>query len=301
MLLSTSTNLVSFVGATGRNPLPFCIEMCAKGGYKVLDINFCEAMNPQSRLRDDDWESYIEEIAELGRRFDVRYTQSHLPYYDVFATKDEAKIQLLEKLIERSIIASGMLGVKWAVTHPCTVYTACSDMSVSKERNLEYYSKHVQTARENGLGIALENDFEYRSSMPGQRIFCASPYELVDLVDAFHDDKHVGICYDFGHANLTGGFHRHNLNVIGKRLRAVHVQDNRGQADEHMIPFYGTTNWEDAMAGLADIGYEGELTYEIQQQGRYFPNELKPLIVQQSIEVGNVLIGMYEKALKKQA
>ena len=71
--------------------------------------------------------------------------------------------------------------------------------------------------------------------------------ELTDLADAFGDGEHVGVCYDFGHANLTGSaFHRRNLNLIGKRLKAVHVQDNHGEWDEHLMPFFGSIDWEDA-------------------------------------------------------
>jgi sugar phosphate isomerase/epimerase len=201
----------------------------------------------------------------------------------------------MEELIRRSIIASAMLGVKWTVTHPGTVYSAGPDMSVSQKRNLEYYSVHVKTAQECGIGIALENEFEYRSA-PYQHMFCASPYELVQLVDSFSDPKHVGVCYDFGHGNLVGGFHRQNLNIIGQRLKAIHVQDNHGLKDEHLMPFHGDIDWEDAMAGLADIDYKGDLTYEIQEFGRYFPNDRKHLVIEYSLQVGQVLVDMFEKA-----
>ena len=304
MEISTSTNICAFQPGRERNGFDFCISTCAKGGYKVLDINFCEAMNPHSRMRDDDWEDYVKDIAEMGRRWNVVFRQSHLPYYDVFAEKDENKAKVMEELIRRSIIASAQLGVEWTVTHPCTVYSAGPDMSVSLERNLEYYSKHVKTAQENGIGICLENDFEYRPNQHSQRIYCASPYELVQLVDAFNDPKHVGICYDFGHGNLVGqAFHRKNLNIIGSRLHAIHVQDNHGVSDEHLMPFHGSINWEEAMAGLADIGYEGDLTYEIQEFGRYLPNDQKHLVVEYSLKIGKVLVDMFEKskAIKSKA
>lgn len=295
MEISTSTNIVAFKAGRERNPFDFCIETCAKAGYKVLDINFCEAMNPYSRMRGEDWQDYVQHIKKLGEDNGVVFRQSHLPYYDVFKETDEDKKKTMEELIRRSIIASAQLGVEWTVTHPCTVYSAGPDMSVSLERNLEYYSKHVATAKEWGIGIALENDFEYRSA-PYQHIFCASPYELVELVDAFHDPKHVGICYDFGHGNLVGNFHRQNLNIIGKRLQAIHVQDNHGISDEHLMPFHGNIDWAEAMAGLADIGYEGDLTYEIQEFGRFFPNEHKHLVVEYSLEIGKILVDMFEKA-----
>lgn len=252
-------------------------------------------MNPTSQFRGDDWEAQVHGIAAFGEACGVRFTQSHLPYYDVFANNPPEKVALMEELIRRAIIASGMLGVKWTVTHPCTFYAAGYDMRVSLEKNLDYYAAHVETARAAGIGIALENDFEYKAR-PYQRIFCAAIDELIQLADAFHDTKHVGICYDFGHANLTGGFHRQNLNRIGNRLRAVHVQDNHGTADEHLMPFFGNTDWKEAMAGLADISFEGELTYEIQNFGQYLPNELKPLVLAQSIEIGRALIGYYEDA-----
>lgn len=261
----------------------------------MLDINFCEMMNPTSQFRGDDWEEQVRKIAALGQACGVRFTQSHLPYYDIWADNPPEKVTLMEELIRRAIWASAMLGVKWTVTHPGTYYAAGHDMRVSMEKNLEYYGRHVETARSAGIGIALENDFEYKVR-PYQRIFCSSIPELIALVDAFDDPTHVGVCYDFGHANLTGGFHRQNLNLIGKRLRAVHVQDNRGVADEHLMPFYGNIDWPDAMAGLADIGFEGELTYEIQNFGQYVPNAHKHLVVEQSIAVGNILIGYYEAA-----
>lgn len=295
MEISTSTNIVAFQPGRGRNPMEFCIEECAKGGYRVLDINFCECMNPWSRMRGDDWEDYVRELGRLGERWGVTFRQSHLPYYDMF--RGPELDPTMEELIRRSIIGSAMLGVKWAVTHPGTVYAAGQDMSVSLAKNVEYYEKHLRTARDSGIGICLENDFEYHPGQPRQRIYCASVYELTELVDAFGDPAHMGVCYDFGHANLVGGaFHRENLKVIGSRLHAIHVQDNHGATDEHLMPFHGSIDWAEAMAGLADIGYEGDLTYEIQEFGRYLPNSQKHLVVEYSRKIGAVLVEMFEKA-----
>lgn len=300
MRLSTSTNIVAFVGETGRNPFEFCIKICAQAGYKVLDINLCEMMNPHSRLRGDDWEDYARELMALGVAYGVTFPQCHLPYYDVFGERDQGKAALMEKLIHRAILVAGMLGVRWAVTHPATLYSAGNDAAAHLQANLTYYAPHISLARACGLGIALENDFEYKAP-PYQRIYCAAIPELIQLADAFGDPKHVGVCYDFGHAHLTGGFHRQNLNLIGSRLVATHVQDNHGLSDEHLMPFFGTINWAEAMAGLSDIGYAGDLTYEIQRFGQFLPTEHKHLVVTQSLEIGRILLGLYEGARQRQA
>lgn len=298
MIVSTSTNICAFSSGRARYPMDFCIEECAKAGYTHLDINFCEAMNPQSRMRDDDWQDYVEELAEVGKRCNVVFTQSHLPYYSVFSEEGSDKAKVMEELIRRSIIASARLGVRWAVTHPCTVYSAGHDMSVSLERNVEYYTTHVNTAREHGIGIALENEFEYKSP-PYQRTFCSSINELVQLIDAFDDPKHVSACYDFGHAHLVGGFHRENLRALGHRLKAIHIQDNNGLADQHFLPFHGNIDWKDAMTGLAEIGYEGELTFEIQEWGRHYPKELKSMMAEYAANVGKILVSYFDEAVEQ--
>ncbi len=298
MILSTSTNIAAFCPNGKKNTFETCIKMCAQAGYKVLDINFCEAMNPQSEIRGDNWENYIKKVGKIAKDCGIVFTQAHLPYYDVFAENDEQKAKTLEELIRKSIIGCGMLGVKWAVTHPCTDYS-CSDVNVSKQRNLEYYMPHVELAKSVGVGIALENEFEYTKTH-FRRMYCSSAYELRDLADAFNRDN-VGICYDFGHANLTGATHRENLNVFANRLKAVHVQDNLGFTDSHFLPFVGNINWSQAMAGLSDIDYEGELTYEIQEFTRHFPDDLKPVAIEMSVKVGNYLIALFEKAQEQKA
>ena len=303
MRLSTSTNIASFLpDSREKNAFDFCVELCAKAGYKVLDINLCEAMNPNSRMRTDDWENYIKDISLLGKRWGVEFTQSHLPYYDVFAEKDEGKIKLMEELVRRSIIASGELGVKWAVTHPLTYYDAGPHTSIIQKKNIDYFLPHLETAKKAGVGLAIENEAEYQGQHM-QRMYCSSAYELCELVDALEDatsssgNSLVGICYDFGHANLCGGFHRENLRLIGRRLKATHLQDNFFRSDDHLMPFFGKTDWKDAMASLAEIGYDAELCYEIQEFGRYLPNELKHLVVEMSLEIGNYLISLYKEAL----
>ena len=293
MRLSTSTNIAAFLPGR-KNGFDFCVELCAAAGYKCLDLNLCEAMNPDSRMRGDAWEDYVRDIALLGKRWGVEFRQSHLPYYDIFAQNDPAKIKLMEELIRRSIIASAELGVKWAVAHPGTLYSAGPCAAKSLEKNIEYYSLHLETAKKAGVGIALENDFEYQGQAR-RRIFGAYIPELCELADAFND-SHIGVCYDFGHANLCGGFHRENLKIIGKRLKATHVQDNHFLNDDHLMPFFGKTDWAGAMAGLAETGYDGDLTYEIQEFARYMPNELKHLAVELSVKIGNYLLELFEKA-----
>ncbi len=295
MEISTSTNIVAFTPGRQRNPMEFCIRECAKGGYRILDINFCEAMNPWSRMRQDDWEEYIRELVKIGEECGVVFRQSHLPYYDIFKNPEPDKT--MELLIERSIIASAMLGVRWAVTHPGTFY---ADYNASREKNLFYYEKHLQTAKSYGIGICLENDFGIIPGESDKLLYCANITELTELVDAFSDPEYMAVCYDFGHANLCPQpDHYRNLLTIGSRLKALHVQDNHGHSDEHLLPFHGNINWKTCMEALVEIGYKGNLTYEVQEFGRFLPNDRKHLVVEYSWKIGDLLLEYYENAISR--
>ena len=60
--------------------------------------------------------------------------------------------------------------------------------------------------------------------------------ELIDYVD----HPLLQGCWDTGHGNMQATSQREAVNLLGSRLRALHVQDNLGNEDHHFAPFFGT-------------------------------------------------------------
>jgi sugar phosphate isomerase/epimerase len=120
-------------------------------------------------------------------------------------------------------------------------------------------------------------------------------WELIDFVDTWKDPS-VGICWDFGHANFAYRDQATLLKAIGKRLKAVHVQDNPGNSDMHYAPYLGTVDWETAMKTLADIGYEGDLTLEIGNYTSGKPDAIQEILAKSAFDNGNYLIALYRRA-----
>ena len=73
---------------------------------------------------------------------------------------------------------------------------------------------------------------------------------------------HVGFCYDVGHGNCYTPDVRY-LNRIGDRLICTHVHDNDGASDQHLLPFDAALDFDLLARELAECGYEGDLTLEI--------------------------------------
>lgn len=46
-------------------------------------------------------------------------------------------------------------------------------------------------------------------------------------------------------------------------IRAVHIHDNFGKVDDHLLPFLGTVQWERVMPALRKAGYTGDLVLEV--------------------------------------
>lgn len=269
------------------------VKWCYDAGFRVIDINFCasiRAAESHAELAEDDWEKRICELADYGAKLGVKFTQSHSPFNAKLFTKGSQPnaefMEVFNEMTRRSIIASGMLGVKWETFHALndninTEY----DMDIVQKTNLEYFSPWLELCKKHGVGMAIENMFEV-DPKNYKRYYCASLDDQIGLIDAFKDEA-VGATWDFGHASQVLSDQVKALKRLGKRLKSTHVQDNYGKADSHLIPFVGgSIKWEQIMPCLCEIGYEGDFVYECHRFMNDIPDELRPAAAKLAYEFG---------------
>ena len=56
------------------------------------------------------------------------------------------------------------------------------------------------------------------------------------------------------------------IDIAGDRLWSLHVHDNHGEADEHLIPGLGTIQWPPVLKALERINYAGPFMMEIMRE-----------------------------------
>lgn len=288
MRLSTSTNIMEDAEKIfDVITLEECIHACLKAGYRYIDINLAGQGRPGMPLTQDDWKEWAHRIKELSEDLGVEFKQSHAYFYD------SGNLSILnrdyhEELVRRSIIASSILGVEWVVMHPANIK---DEVWYSYEKslrfNIDYHKPYIELAKENGVGIALENLNEFGQN----RRFAASPDELIELVDIINDPS-VGICWDFGHGNISGVNQVEALRRIGNRLKATHVADNHGISDEHLAPYYGTIDWKAMVGVLKEIEYKGDFAFEIQSFTDVLPKNLREDILAFTYNLGMHLLSL---------
>jgi len=89
---------------------------------------------------------------------------------------------------------------------------------------------------------------------------------LVHFVEKALDAPSVGICLDFGHAHMDGDVVE-AIETVSEHLIATHVHDNRGKADDHLVPFDGTIDWPAALTTVQKVGFDDTLLLEIASRG----------------------------------
>jgi sugar phosphate isomerase/epimerase len=89
---------------------------------------------------------------------------------------------------------------------------------------------------------------------------------LVHFLDDDLEASDAGICLDFGHAHMDGDL-LDAIETVSGHVITTHVHDNRGRADDHLVPFEGTIDWPGAMTAIQKIGYDQTLLFEIAAQG----------------------------------
>lgn len=95
-------------------------------------------------------------------------------------------------------------------------------------------------ARQRGVTLALENT-------PGEM---ATPVNLKNFLEQTRLSN-VKLCFDAGHAHLEGGA-LEALEAVRDLVVTTHIHDNRGERDDHLLPYEGTIDWSALLAALPD-------------------------------------------------
>jgi sugar phosphate isomerase/epimerase len=262
--IATSTNLISFNRDGSKTEMVHLLPLYAKEGFQVLDLNLCEMLNPQASLAGENWKEYVQLLGNLKYQHTLIFNQAHAPY--------SRSGEIPEEMLRRSLEICHLLSIPILVVHP---------IRGTVEENHTAYRPYLTLAEEYHVILAFENLNE-----DGELTEIS---DLIGLVEGFAS-PYAGICYDTGHAHMCGHDLPKDIMLMGNRLVATHVADNKGKSDEHLLPFYGTIDWDAVLAALGKITYQGDLTYECMFFNQHLPLQLKVQAIRQAKRIGDFLL-----------
>jgi sugar phosphate isomerase/epimerase len=74
------------------------------------------------------------------------------------------------------------------------------------------------------------------------------------------------VCLDTGHAHMTCGVHA-AFETLGDLIASTHVHDNRGEKDDHLMPFAGEIDWSEATHDLRSGEGRFPVLFEVRDYG----------------------------------
>lgn len=282
MRVSTTTGLCGTV--LWKHKMYFSCEEAIRSikaaGFDAVDISFETYEREGQPMSRTDWRDWVKQQKELCEELELPITQAHAYFYTSKQNREFTPSEREEQneIILKDIEAAGICEVPWLVVHPASWYDSAGySYRMSLEKETERFKRLGELAARYNVGLAIENTGKNKS---GDKLFGTTPEELLELLGRLGNDRLYGICWDTGHGHLHKIQQPEAIRQMGTHLKALHIHDNRGEKDEHQLPYLGYIEWESLLLALKEVGYTGDFTYE----ASYFTPGFDPEFHQEALK-----------------
>jgi len=167
----------------------------------------------------------------------------------------EARKKAIDEM-NLAIETAATIGARIVIVHSGNMLTNSLD-GFEKNRRIETCIQSLkiisETAKKKNVRLALEN-------LLGGMV-AGEAWQLEQIVGALDKDV-VGVCVDVSHASLCKELDK-LLKTFAGRVIAVHISDNHGKMDDHLIPGEGMLDFVKIARKLKEINYKGVFTLEV--------------------------------------
>ena len=252
LMVTAPTRYYGYRADGGKYSLSAAADFLADAGFDGADLSL-------DRLEPDGDEVLRSVLYAFGNRAAARglaIPVCHLPFY-MPSPDDGAAMARFSREISSGIRSAAMLKIPEGVIHPIVRHGS----GRSRERwfadNVAFLTPLRDLAEGLGVRLCIENmagrPYVFH---PTEAVYGSRPEDVLELAEALDLD----ICWDFGHAHLTGLCLSAALDKLRGRVRVIHVHDNDGRMDTHEIPAFPTASadgidWQDAAEGLRLCGF----------------------------------------------
>ena len=230
-----------------------CLRYIREAGFRYADYSFGVDHSTRGGVYTENYEAYFETINQATEEIGIKLVQAHSPMGSPLA---EDGGRFIADTI-RCVDACGAWGIPNLVVH--SGYTPGLTVQKTFAANKRFFDPILERAERHGVNILVEN-FN-KMCVPGL-YWIDNATDLLGLIDHVNHPLFHAV-WDAGHANMQEMPQDEELRLLGSHVKALHIQDNRGDTDAHLLPFLGTMSLDAVMNGLRDIGYNGYFTFEV--------------------------------------
>lgn len=237
----------------GKYSLTAAADFLADAGFAGADLSMELISGLDDRDGDGAARSVLYGFGNRAAACGLSLPMCHLPFY-MPDPDDASAMARFARELSGGLRGAALLGIPTAVIHPIVRHGSRRDFDAWMAENVDFLSPLRELAGRLGVELCIENmTGRPYATHPGEAVYGSTAAHLEPLARRL-DAK---ICWDFGHAHLTGLCQSVELERLSGLVTALHIHDNDGVTDAHAIP--GETaagvDWQDAAEGLRLCGY----------------------------------------------
>ena len=290
MLLSVDTNVLR-----DKYDDITAIKMIKEAGFDAYDYSMFRAKGERDMLGDD----YIERARNLRKISDeigILCRQAHAPFSFQYTNKIDISDPEYLKIV-RSMEVASILDAKNIIVH--TVKKDLPDGFELEDYSREFYRSFIPYCEKYNINISVENLVGRHPETKEKFEVFSNPLKHIEFVKSL-ESKYFNICIDVGHSALLGYMPEDVINAMDSSLfKTIHIHDNDFERDSHVLPYEGKTDWEAVTKALANVGYEGDFSFEIEGLFYRLDDALLPAGLKFAEATGRVLIEKIENTRNK--
>jgi len=222
-------------------------ELMKRCGFDCADYNGLD--DPTSDMAKLSLAETVSKMREVRRAADnagIEIYQMHGPWTWPIPNSTAEERRSWIDYAKKCITASAELGSPRYVVHPMMPFgpSGDEDKAVYLWENRVFLTELCETAKEVGVTVCLEN-------MPFVKQSLHTPRHMMDFVTELGFDN-LKVCLDTGHAMFVGIQPYEAVRELSDMIGALHVHDNFGNGDQHLLPFCGKTDWDAFSSAVRD-------------------------------------------------
>ena len=260
MTLSINTDYLEDLG----DPEPY-LKSIADAGFS--HINWCHQWDTDFLY--SKWE--IKQIKKWLIKYGLQFMELHASTGKEKCWTSSREYERLAgvELVQNRIEMTAELGGDVMVIH-----VPHESGNVSLRRSLDQIEPFARACE---IHLALEN----------------GNFDVIEPLLLEYDSDYIGLCYDSGHSNLVKDGLSH-LEALKDRLISVHLHDNDGDSDQHILPFSGTIDWQKLIQIMAGSSYNKPINVEVLMH--HMGDMAESIFLKQAFKLGKQLSRMFSEA-----
>jgi len=231
------------------------IKRIAELGYNAVEI---WGGRPHA-YPDDMTDSKIDKIKKCIREYDLEISgliPAQFRYPTNLSIEDENIREASISYINQAIDVADRLGIRYISVCPgFTLFGQNRELGFNLFKGSLY--KILEHAAEfNNFEILIEPAHKFETNII---IFIEDSLRLLEEMN----ESSLGLVLDTGHLNVNKESFSDAVRLLGSYIKHIHIDDNHGYNDDHLIPGEGNINFQKVILDLKKINYKGFLTVEL--------------------------------------